>query len=74
MLAFIFSILQGILSLVGWIKSNKDQQIGKLKQEHADDQATINVARDAARIQDQVSSKTNDQLNADLHKRMRPND
>lgn len=70
MLSFIFSLLQGLLSLAGWAKSNKDQQIGQQTQELTDAKHALDQAAEAARIQQQVGNKSTTQLDADLDKRV----
>lgn len=70
-MSFIFDILEGFFSLLGWLKGNKDQKIGKLEQQNEDDKNTLKVAQDAANIRQDVDNKTDDQLNTDLSRRLR---
>lgn len=70
-MGFLITLLRGLFSAWLWIRGNKDQQIGQLKQENADAQRTIKVADDAAKIRDDVQGLPDSDLDDRLSKRVR---
>lgn len=69
-MSWLLTILEGIFSIWGWFKSNKDQQVGQQKQELADAKNALDQAAEAAKIGQKVGDKTDVQLNADLDRRV----
>lgn len=70
MFVWLISLVKGLFSTwLGW-RSNRDQDVGRLQQQNKNMQEQIKADQNAQRIEGQVASKSDAELDADLTKRM----
>jgi len=60
-----------VVGLFNWLINRQQQRIGQLEQQASDLKATKKEASNAQKSAEEVARESDDQLNADLAKRMR---
>lgn len=71
MLSFLANLFSFALAAFDWLRGRQQQQIGELRQQQADDEATIKGAEYARRVEESFKNLPDDQLDARLARSMR---